>query len=437
MTNDIERSNRRLTLKGWHIVLAVFLTLVTLIVLYFLVQKNRTEERLRALRAAGYPTSFAELAEYTKLPAGVENAAEVYRHAFDVSVRPGDDPNVPGLGTGQWPGRGVRLPEPMRQAIAKCLADNQQCLALLHEAGGIEHCRYDPDYPQIALHGPAVRYGARLLNVSAVYHADQGETEAALAGIHDGLRIADSLQKEPALVNHLMRIACIGLTLSGLERGLSRTAFTESQLQRLSGAVMRTGGTLDFTQALITERCFLIEACRNPALLGQSGQSPPVRMVPGLRTTRLGDTLDFMAEYIEAARLPPPERLARFREIENEIKRLSSLHVMTKMTAPGLIRVGELDVRTRAHLDLAKTAVALERYRLATGRLPGQLAELVPQYLEHVPSDPFDGRPIRYRRTDPGYLLYTVDTDGQDNGGQERDEVPKGQPYDQCFHVTR
>jgi hypothetical protein len=181
----------------------------------------------------------------------------------------------------------------------------------------------------------------------------------------------------------------------------------------------------------------LIETCRNPAALAQSGQSPPVRMVPGLQTIWLSDTLDFMADYIEASRLPPTERLARFREIENEIKQLSFLHVMTKITTPALTRVGQLDLRVRAHLDLARTALAIERYRLATDKLPGQLAELLPQYLEHVPIDPFDGQPIRYQRANPGYLLYSVDTDGQDNGGRERDDVPKGQPYDLCFIVTR
>jgi len=54
-----------------------------------------------------------------------------------------------------------------------------------------------------------------------------------------------------------------------------------------------------------------------------------------------------------------------------------------------------------------------------------------------VPVDPFDGRPIRYRRTDPGYLLYSVDTDGQDHGGRERSDAQQGEPYDWCFIVTR
>ena len=63
-------------------------------------------------------------------------------------------------------------------------------------------------------------------------------------------------------------------------------------------------------------------------------------------------------------------------------------------------RVAALDLRFRAHLDLARTALAIERYRLATGAVPSELDELVPEHLQEMPLDPFDGRPIRYRRTE-------------------------------------
>jgi hypothetical protein len=49
--------------------------------------------------------------------------------------------------------------------------------------------------------------------------------------------------------------------------------------------------------------------------------------------------------------------------------------------------------------------------------LPDQLSELVQDYLPAVPIDPFDGQPIRYRRTDDGFLLYSVGADRTDDGG--------------------
>ncbi len=437
MNDDVETPNKRFTLKGWHLALVIFLVLVGLIGLFVVRHRGESERRIEALRAAGYPTTFAELAEYTKLPDGVENAAGMYESAFEAFVPPADDTNVPALGKAKWPARGAPLPEPMAKAVEECLTANRQCLALLHEAAGIEHCRYYYDYSQMLPPTRDCRQAGLLLQVSVVYRASKGDTGAAVTAIEDGLRLSDSLQGEPALISYLVRIGCLALALNGLERSLSLTAFTDEQLKELSDALTRTGKTLDFTRVLVTERCHMIEIWRNPSRLGPTGPGLPVRMLPGMRLTWLIDTLNYMEACIEASQLPPGERLKQFRRISNEVQQLSFLHLMTKQTTPALTRVAELDLRARAHLELAKTALAIERYRLVGGKVPERLEELVPRYLQEVPSDPFDGNPIRYRRTEPGYRLYSISDDGQDNGGKEKADVPVDAPYDWCFIVTR
>jgi len=437
MNNDVEMQDRRFTLKGWHLTVLILLVLVGLIGLYVATHRGETERRIAALRAAGYPTTFAELAEYTKLPDGAENAAGVYESAFGAFVPPVDDANVPVLGKAKWPARGTPLPEPTAKAVEECLAANRQCLTLLHKAAGIAHCQYDHDDGQMLTPAQDIRHGEQLLHVSAIYDASQGNPEAAVTAIEDGLRLSDSLQREPGLIGYLVRTGCLGLILNGLERSLSLTAFTDGQLKELGDVLTRTGNTLDFPRVLVTERCAMIEIWRNPSRLGPTGPGLPVRMLPGMRPTWLADILDYMEACIDASQLPPVERLKRFRRINNEMQQLSFLHLLAKQTTPALTRVAELDLRARAHLELARTALALERYRLARGRVPERLEELVPQYLKEVPSDPFDGNPIRYRHADPGYCLYSISDDGQDNGGKEKADVPSGAPYDWCFIVTR
>lgn len=439
MSDDTAQHDRRFTLKGWHLALAVVVALGGLLCVYLAVRRSGIEQRLEVLRAAGYPTSFAELAEYTKLPEGAENAAEVYTRAFAAYVRPADEVNVPLLGKAKLPDRGTPLPEPTAKAVSAYLASNQPCLALLHEAAGLEHCRYDWGY-WMAIPNEQVQVMkscTQLLSLGAAFHTQEGDTDAAVVCIGDGLRLSDSLRRESTLIKHLVRAALIGATLSGLERSLSLDAFTDQQLREIDAALARTGGTLDFTEVLVAERCLMIEACRDPSLLGPPGQIPPIRLLPGLRGTCLTDILDSMEDRIEASKLPPMERLRRFRQTDDEIRQLSFLHVLTKIMAPSMTGVAESDLRARTRLDLARTALAMERHRLATGKLPEQPEELVPQYLERVPTDPFDGQPIRYRRTEPGYVLYSVDRDAQDNGGRERDDKDRGAPYDLCFLVTR
>jgi hypothetical protein len=439
MSDDAAKHGRRFVLRGWHLALAVFLVVVALIVLYFVSRRNSIERRLEALRAAGYPTSLAELEEYTKLPEGAQNAVALYAQAFAAFVPPVDEANMPLLGQAKLPDRGAPLPEPMAKAVATCLARNQTSLAMLHEAAGFEHCRYGWSYMQGIPQGQtqAMRSCGRLLGLEAAFHAQHGDANAAAVCLRDGLRLSDSVQKDPTLIAYLVRVALVGVALSGLERSVSLSAFTDQQLQEMDATLARTGGTLDFTGALVAERCFMIEVCRNPSLLGPSGSTRALRLFPFVRGTCLSDILDSMADRIEASRLPPTERLRRFRQADTQVQQLSLLHFMTRMMTPALSRVAELDLRTRAHLDLARTAVAVERYRLTTGKVPDQLQELVPQYLELVPVDPFDEQPIRYQRTARGYILYSVDRDAQDNGGREQDQVNKDKPYDLCFIVTR
>ncbi|MEI2727116.1 MAG: hypothetical protein V9H26_27560 [Verrucomicrobiota bacterium] len=72
--------------------------------------------------------------------------------------------------------------------------------------------------------------------------------------------------------------------------------------------------------------------------------------------------------------------------------------------------------------------------------MPENLADLTPAFLAVVPADPFTGEPLRYRRTDKGFVIYSVDRDGLDNGGLEKPLKAKfSDPtnYDLTFTVER
>ena len=79
-----------------------------------------------------------------------------------------------------------------------------------------------------------------------------------------------------------------------------------------------------------------------------------------------------------------------------------------------------LDVRAIALTRTAVTSLAIERYRLAKSDLPSKLDDLVPTYLTAIPQDPFDDKPLRYKKLAKGYVVYSVGEDGEDNGGAEK-----------------
>ncbi len=66
--------------------------------------------------------------------------------------------------------------------------------------------------------------------------------------------------------------------------------------------------------------------------------------------------------------------------------------------------------------------IALKCYNQATGQLPDGLDELIPEYIDAVPIDPFDGGPTRYSRARK--IVYFVGPGVGDAGGGENTKLP-------------
>ena len=62
----------------------------------------------------------------------------------------------------------------------------------------------------------------------------------------------------------------------------------------------------------------------------------------------------------------------------------------------------------------------------------------MPEYLAAIPADPFDGKPLRYKKAQKGYVIYSIGLDRQDDGGKGlRPEMPPEAKYDLVFSVGR
>ena len=73
-----------------------------------------------------------------------------------------------------------------------------------------------------------------------------------------------------------------------------------------------------------------------------------------------------------------------------------------------------------ARIECARSALAVKRLDLQQGRMPERLAELVPKFIESVPLDPFDGKPIRFRRVGNGFAVYSVGVNLTDDAAKGR-----------------
>jgi hypothetical protein len=85
---------------------------------------------------------------------------------------------------------------------------------------------------------------------------------------------------------------------------------------------------------------------------------------------------------------------------------------------PALGAAGRKVAQAEVAARLALTGMGLDRFRLAHGRLPSTLDELVPRYLNSVPADPCGDQRLRYRVTGDGkFVLYSVGWNEKDDGG--------------------
>jgi hypothetical protein len=90
--------------------------------------------------------------------------------------------------------------------------------------------------------------------------------------------------------------------------------------------------------------------------------------------------------------------------------------ILILVALPVIDKIADRHAMLRTSHEMLKLRIALERYRQKNDRLPRTLTDLVPDFIDTIPIDQFDGSPIRYL---PGKKrLYSVGTDLIDDGGQ-------------------
>lgn len=438
-----------------HIFLGLLLILLGWFAIFRISVYRDLSRRIRSLRDQGYPMSLEELGRSYSLPPGTDNAADYYMTAFshyvewDSEARDG----LPWVGKGKAPARTEPLEPSIRQRAERFLADNEKTLSLLHGAVAIESSRYPIDFTsEFGAGAPwlgEVRKHAFLLRLEGVVACEQGDPNQAIASVRAISALAHSLNT-PQLIHHLVSNAIQALAYGNAEYILNRISLTDGQLQTLSGWLEASDDREGYRQALIGERCFGADAFRGSTrqLAGHIGGTSKLlgliivpRKMLGLHDRDMLGHIDLIQDHIEAASLPLHERLARYGSIETGPSGPKRQGLLSRILMPAFARIFELETRCIADGRVARTALAVERYRLAEGRLPQALSDLVPIYLGTVPTDPFDGKHLKYYLLDTGFVVYSIGEDLSDDGGTEKDERKRdaqGNPrWDVTFFVER
>jgi hypothetical protein len=446
------------------VVFGPFLVIVLLLIGWRIRLGGEVNRRLAAVQAAGLPTSGAELNYFYPAVPDAENAALVLTQAIALIQTLPDDQERE-LVRIKIPDRHLSLSNRELALITDYVNLNSNVLALARSAARLGKSRYPVDYTPgfktILPHLTGLRELTQLEEYRAVVELEaRNLTEASAAGIAM-LELGNTLQDDPCFVSQLVRMRTISIAGITLERRANRGAFSLTELDTLAKAFDRVTLSNSLVRALIGERAMGIPHFRMSwadinrlsrddlseveddglAHLPDSKEQPGFLRVTGVFERDLLFFLQTLDTNITVAALPLPQSLVGDRLFEAAGETAGArYYLLSAMSLPGLSRANRRVAQTTAHLNLARAAIAVEKYFVANGRYPRELSDLVPGNLPELPNDPFDGKPLRYKPTATGYVLYSVGKDGQDDGGLEpppRIKSADTNSYDVTFVVER
>jgi len=452
MLEDKSRKKRWLV---WGMVVSIIVLLFSPFMIFRAVNRAKFERKVAELKAAGYPVSLDDLEAAYVLPEGVENAADLYMEAFKAYVEPNEAELELLPVRGEFVSTEDMPPYPPEviEAIGVSLEKNQECLALIDQAVRTEHCLLPRK--RTAITTANYEFLADLKKISNLmverhlYLSHTGQTERLCESIQTHLRLWKSLTAHPTLTEHLVMDAIKIIAAASLENILHLIQFTDEQLAELQRQLRLMGSSSTFAECIINERAGSLEMYSAPAS-EFIGRSVPRSLedaylvlywVSGLKDRDAVLLLDGSEQYIKIFDKPVQERYSEIDKLIAGFESYSRLHWLL-FTMSSYIRVGNVNMRVSGQLLCIDTMLAVERYRLQHGELPGSLSELVPEFLEEVYLDPFDGKPLRYvLRPEGGYMIYCIGEDGVDNGGVDMSHKVTGAggkpEYDWPFTVRR
>ncbi len=347
--------------------------------------------------------------------------------------------------------KGERLCEYALPITGKFLELNEEAIRIAMAARTIERGRYPIDGLNSKSnldHYSKLRALANLLAAKARHDMDTGHTDRAIETIDAITAIARSLEDEPLLISQLLRIGINGLALGTIQHAMLHSPLTDAQCAELDRIVARLRFDPHARRAFQVERVCGLALFDDPESLITGGgvigayeitdaQMLAHRALGTIKLDRL-TYLSVMQEQIDITKLPMPDRLAEYDRVRGELDTLRDGRVnrfVNACSANLLFSFHGTDwikFRVIASARVTRIGLAVERYRLAHGKLPEKLDDLAPAYFDKLPVDPFTNQPMLYKlRDEGGYVVWSVGRNLVDDGGLIQNE------FDGRWHMAR
>ncbi len=339
-----------------------------------------------------------------------------------------DSEMLPGEGYAQLPEIGSDIPPAMIAAMDARVRDAGPILDAIRQAVAQEPFwlvapRHAFDFPQ-SCRLTSVLQTARLFRMSAILHSEAADSEAATEAVLDGLRLAGVLRRGSMLIDELVRIACEGIALRSLEHVLAKTDPSASSLEALKHAMsahhgMRMGFLGEIVYANQNyEGMSGISRSDMQMMISFSAPHPLRRLLTYLPISsgwiRMNAAyhLELLHHAVDTWDLPWHDFTDHYARASDALPWLYFLPDLSKDAYSG---AKHRELIAAGAWCCGQIAIAIKRYAQTHGALPGSLTELVPTFLEVLPTEPFYGHPFDYTNDgETGTLRFVYPDSGKD-----------------------
>jgi hypothetical protein len=297
-----------------------------------------------------------------------------------------------------------------------------------------------------------LREAVRALGVRAMRHVGENRLDDAWNDLLAMHRFSRLVAQGPTLVEQLVAIAVAGISNDGTLALLSSDRLTPDLARRIKKDLDSLPDISRMTECIDSlERIMTLDAVVHMKLYGifptleglTDGPTHPRSWTNSIsfdgnvtmrRVNRWYDRIVAImkirdhetrqkefAKYetdleAEGQRVKQPIRI--FAAIFSLKSRSESIGaVLAALMLPAIQAADVAQDRGRTQLQLIRLAAAIAVYRVEHHSYPAKLDDLVPGLIAELPTDVYNSKPFIYKRTDDGYLLYSVGSNGIDDRG--------------------
>jgi len=413
-----------------------FLRLISAIVLLFFVAaiytfgsryiaSRRAQNLLSTISESGLPTTREEARRYYESLQTEPNLSNDWMNvfqSFEESNLEADREELtkhgrlfPSLFDGDTPDLAEDV-DRLEAFTSKHSALIEQVRTTARKSGYVDLFNYDK-----ATFSPEMRQLRRavfLLACDAVVAIERGDVERFQESVEGILQIAQLTGNAPLLGGQLVRFAVIGPGCNVVHHALSRLQLPLETSERLASKLHELDLFDSFRRGLVGERALMAECFRDLQLWEYADRLTAwskfyVELNAPADLCFYLEQLQIMIDALDKT----PQEAFQIADSITQIEDRERVPPISATLVPAFRAFMVPIMRTTFHADACRTGLAIENYRAKNHQIPKSLDDLVPEFLDNVPIDNLDGKPLRFETTAKGYRIYSVGHNGKDGEG--------------------